>query len=255
MPSFDHPGVDLKFLSPMSSARADELATFLRPADDGRAGGLVLDVGCGWGEFLLRVLEHHETAVGLGVDLDGRAVEMANNRAFDRGLATRATFIEGYAAEHLPDRVNALSCIGATHALQEGGAETCQYGPVLAQFRELLPRGGRLVYGESIWSRQPTAAAMASLGGRPDEFISLGDLVREAGRCGFAVAGWSEATMTEWDAFESGFGAGYARWLTEHASQDPQAESVRERIRSQHTRYFEGYRGVLGLGYLKLIAV
>ena len=43
---------DLTFLSPMSDARAADLVRFLV---DGRPRS-VLDIGCGWGELLLRTL-------------------------------------------------------------------------------------------------------------------------------------------------------------------------------------------------------
>jgi hypothetical protein len=64
-----------------------------------------------------------------------------------------------------------------------------------------------------------------------------------------------EAGLDEWDVFESGFAAGYARWLASHPADDPDAEEVRELAARQHTAYFGGYRGILGLAYLHLVAV
>ena len=64
-----------------------------------------------------------------------------------------------------------------------------------------------------------------------------------------------EADRDEWDTFESGFTAGYARWLAEHADDDPEAADVRALAARQHASYFGGYRGILGLAYLHLVAV
>jgi hypothetical protein len=64
-----------------------------------------------------------------------------------------------------------------------------------------------------------------------------------------------EASLDEWDVFESGYAAGYARWLADHDPGDPEADEVRELAERQRAAYFEGYRGVLGLGYLELLAV
>jgi hypothetical protein len=111
------------------------------------------------------------------------------------------------------------------------------------------------VYGEGIWSRPPTPAATAPLSGRDDEYVALGALVLIAEAQGFAVVAAHEAGLDEWDAFESGDTAGYARWLAEHAPDDPEAEEVRGLAARQHTSYFEGYRGILGLAYLELVAV
>lgn len=254
MPTFNHPSADLTFLSPMSGARADELAAYLAGAGD-RSAGPIVDIGCGWGEFLLRALAPNDETTGLGIDVDPYAISLARQSAQQYGVAERARFIEGRATDYLPERAGAISCIGSSHALQPDDVETCQYADVLGRLRDLLPRGGRLVYGESIWSRPPTPGAMEALGGRPDEFTSLAELLRIATEAGFAVAGWSEATLTEWDAFESGFGACYATWLLTHGADRPDAPAVRERARKQQMGYVEGYRGVLGLAYLRLVAV
>jgi hypothetical protein len=72
---------------------------------------------------------------------------------------------------------------------------------------------------------------------------------------GFAVVAVHEADLDEWDTFESGFTARYARWLAEHAPDHRDAEEVRGLAARQHASYFGGYRGILGLAYLQLVAV
>ena len=72
---------------------------------------------------------------------------------------------------------------------------------------------------------------------------------------GFGVLAAHEASLDEWDAFESGFAAGWVRWLAEHDPDDPEAGEVRARLTRQHTAYLGGYRGVLGLAYLHLVAL
>lgn len=76
-----------------------------------------------------------------------------------------------------------------------------------------------------------------------------------AERHGFAVMAAHEASLDDWDAFESGYAAGYARMLVDHESDHPDAPEVRQLIARQHAGYFGGYRGVLGLAYLHLVAV
>ena len=55
--------------------------------------------------------------------------------------------------------------------------------------------------------------------------------------------------------FTSGYAAGYARWLAEHPADHPDTVEVRALAERQRAAYFAGYRGVLGLGYLELLAV
>ena len=64
-----------------------------------------------------------------------------------------------------------------------------------------------------------------------------------------------EATLNEWDVFESGFSARYARWLKDHSPDHPDAPEIRARALKQGHAYFRGYRGVLGMAYLAMFAV
>ncbi len=62
-------------------------------------------------------------------------------------------------------------------------------------------------------------------------------------------------SIDEWDEFESGYGACYASWLVEHGSEHPDAAEVRARAGRQRAGYFGGYRGIMGMAYLALLAV
>ena len=252
MPTFTPLHHDLTFLSPLSEQRAARLVHFLA----GASPATVLDVGCGWGELLLRVLEAAPSARGLGVDLDEQSLAAARERAVRRGLGERATF-EARDAKEVSGPFDAVTCIGASQIWGPDVAEAqpLDYAAALTALRSLLPRRGRLVYGEGIWSRPPTPAATAPLSGRDDEYVALGALVRIAEAQGFAVVAVHEAGLDEWDEFESGYTGGYARWLAGHEPDDPEAEEVRGLAGRQHASYFEGYRGILGLAYLELVAV
>jgi hypothetical protein len=152
---------------------------------------------------------------------------------------------------------DAVTCIGASQIWGPDVEEKqpMDYSAALTALRQLLPRGGRLVYGEGIWSAPPTPAATAPLAGRDDECVTLGELVELTEGHGFAVLAAQEADQDEWDEFESGFTAGYARWLAEHEPDHPDVDEVRARAARQHAAYFGGYRGVLGLAYLHLVAI
>jgi hypothetical protein len=65
---------------------------------------------------------------------------------------------------------------------------------------------------------------------------------------------WHEAGLDEWDEFESGYIACYAHWLVEHGSDDPDANGVRSMAARQRAAYFGGYRGVMWMAYLGLVA-
>ncbi len=250
--TFTPPHLDLTFMAPLSEERSARLVAFL--AADSPGG--VLDIGCGWAELLLRVLQSAPDAIGEGVDLDAEAIGHGQTLADERGLADRVD-LRVSDARDLQGGWDRVVCIGASQVwgppVEE--AQPLPYVAALAALRGLVPRGGRVVYGDGIWSQPPTPAAVARLAGRDDEFQTLGDVVDLAAAAGFAPLAVHEASLDEWDVFESGYAAGYARWLAGHDIDDPDADEVRGLAERQRSAYFSGYRGVLGLGYLELLAV
>ena len=249
---------DLTFLSPLSEQRADAQAAWLA---EGLGTGTVLDVGCGWGELLLRVLGRAASATAVGVDLEPLRLEEARRRAAARGLGDRARFVAGDAAGdlrlELPALVDALVVSGASQVwgppVEE--ARPLDYAAALAAVRAHVRRGARVLYAEAVWSCPPTPAAVAPLSGRDDEFVTLHELTELAVEHGFAVVAFGESSPEEWDAFESGFSAGAARWLAEHGPAHPGAADVAARAAGQRAAYLGGYRGVLGYAHLQLLAV
>lgn len=250
---------DLTFLSPISDDRADRLAQWV--AAGLAEGGTVLDVGCGWAELLLRVLGGAPRAHGVGVDLDAARVEEARRRAHARGLGSRVRLTAGHGSgsDELPPAgsVDALLVLGASQVwgpdVEEG--RPLDYVAALAAMRRQVRRGARVLYAEAVWSAPPTPEAVAPLSGREDEFVVLPELVRLARDHGFAVTAAAEADLQEWDEFEAGFTARADRWLAAHPADHPDAAAVAAGAAEQRAAYLQGYRGVLGFGFLQLEAV
>jgi hypothetical protein len=237
-------------MSPLSAERAGRLVDFLADVD-----GVIVEIGCGWAELLLRAVTVAPRATAIGIDLDEAAIAHGHRSAAERGLADRVVLTSHESA--LPSNAAAALSVAATHAWAPpatGGSEPLHYDRALARIRSLLAAGGRVGYGEGIWSRPPTAAAVAALGGREDEMVDLDHLVRIATDSGFDVASAEVATEQEWDEFESGYVERYRRWLAAHPDGHPDAAEVRGRLERQRDAYLNGYRGVLGFAYLELMA-
>jgi ubiquinone/menaquinone biosynthesis C-methylase UbiE len=222
----------MRWNTPLSEAHAELLLD--RMALD--AGHLV-DLGCGWGELLLRALGRAPGLRGTGVDTDVTGLERGRAAARERGLAV--DFTESDAATWDVPAERAF-CIGAAHIFGSTKA-------ALEGLARVVP-SGRLLYGDGFWAAPPNAAAEEIFG---SDTLILPDLLDAAGAAGWTVLHLSVADQLEWDDFESTSRAGWQEWVLAHPA-DPRVPEVRAWLDQRLRQYVRDYRGVLGLAYLVL---
>jgi SAM-dependent methyltransferase len=204
----------------------------------------VLDLGCGFGEWLFAAVEGTPGVTGVGVDTSGPALAEARQRAATRGLSERVTFEQADADAWTGNGFDAVLCIGATHAF--GGV-----APTLAAVRRHLRPGGRVLLGDGYWEGTPSATALQALDAEPGELPGIGELVTAVQQAGFEPGYGHLSTAAEWDHYEWCWTGSLSAWaLTEAAQEDGDAALG---IAREHRRqYLEGYRGELGFATLVL---
>ncbi len=222
----------LTWNTPLSQAHADVLLDHL----DLTPATTVVDLGCGWGELLLRVAARG-VAKAVGVDTAPAGLDRGRRAALVRGLDVK--FVEREAAAWRGTADRAL-CIGSSHAL--GGSRA-----MLGALAEVVP-SGRVLVGDGCWERPPTEAAHAIFG---DDVLPLADLVAACGETGWQVLHLSTADQHEWDDFESRHRAGTREWLLANPD-DPRAAEVKAKEDAREREYLTSYRSVLGFAYLVL---
>jgi len=240
-------------MAPLSEERAGSLIDFV----SANLTGTAVDVGCGWAELLIRILQVTPNANGIGIDLQDGSITHARAVARERGVDDRISLVACDARDHLPESSDAVICIGASQIWGQPVDAKMQldYRRALHAVRAMLKPGSPAIYGEGIWTATPTPEAIAPLLGRADEYVFLPELLDIARASGFVVMQVHQATLDEWDAFESGYLARYVRWLASNPGDHPDASSVRDKVQRQSNAYFRGYRGVLGMAYLAMFAV
>lgn len=227
--------------TPLSDEHAGGLLHHL----DVRSGHDILDLGCGWGELLLRAvaagsIDPAAPCRGVGVDIDDSQLTRGRALAFERGLDAQVSFV-GARAEAWQQRADRILCVGAAHAW--GGAEAA-----LKHLIALTRPGSRLLFGDGCWEHPPSEAALALFGA---DVLPLRDLVSHASTLGWRILDLSCADQREWDVFESGWLAGREEWLLANP-EHPGAAAVRAELDGRLMEYLTVYRGHLGFCYLVL---
>ncbi|MER5944935.1 class I SAM-dependent methyltransferase [Streptomyces sp. NPDC001904] len=241
----------LTFHGPLSESRATGLVDRLALAKP----STVLDIGCGWGELMLRVLEAASGATGRGIDLNGEDLARGRANAAARGLADRVEFVEQSATDTALAPADLVLCLSASHALS--GAEPPQLTTeALHALRRLVTPGGRVLFADGYWQRPPTQTELSAMwpDARADEYHDLAGLVDRAVEAGFRPAWTETANRDEWEAFESGYQSDKEVWLAAHPDH-PLAEETRAKLDGHRANWLRGYRDVLGIAYLTLVPV
>jgi SAM-dependent methyltransferase len=238
----------LTFHGPLSETRANALVHRLTRTNP----RTVLDIGCGWGELMLRILTAAPEATGVGIDITAEDLARGRRNAEARGLAQRAAFVEESAVGTSRGPADLVLCLGASQALS--AAEPPEYtAEALRALRGLVADGGRVLLGEGFWQRTPTSAELSGMwpGAAATDHYDLATLLDLAVAAGFRPEWTETASLDEWEEFESAYQADQEIWLAEHPGH-PLAAETRDRL-DRHRAQWTSYRGLLGLAYLTLV--
>jgi SAM-dependent methyltransferase len=230
----------MRWNTPLSEDHAKLLIDACSP----QPGARILDLGCGWGELLMRMVTSTPGSSGDGVDTDTAALDRGRRLANERGLADRVRFHESPAAEWTDGEYDLVLNIGASHAWPDGTEGA------LRALRTALRPGGKALFGESFWAQSPSAKALEIVGTGPNSFGPLDELVHATAEAGFRPLHFSVADQREWDFFESTYLANAEQWAL-----DNPAHGLRDAVLSKvdkHRDDYLAYRGQWGLAYLVL---
>lgn len=202
-----------------------------------RPGDRVLDLGCGQGAWLVRLLEENPGVTAVGVDRSAAALAMA--RAASQDLADRVQWLEADASAWRGDRFDVVLCVGVSHVF--GGL----LGTLAALRHHLVP-GGRVIVGDTVWDVPPSPRALEALQVAASDFPDAAGLLDAARGAGLEPSYGHISTLAEWDEYEWSWTGAVTQWaLSQAATAAERHEALR--IAAEHrTAWLDGYRGELG---------
>lgn len=229
------------FNAPLSADRADRLIDILDLPD----GARVLEVGCGRGALLLRLVRRWGCAA-IGVDIDAAAIEAAQASASRQDLAV--DFRCGDAKLMAIPQVDLAVCIGATHAYGLGAGA---WENTLRVFSRLVRPGGQVLIGEGFWARPPEPEYLEFLGDSPGIEKTHHENITSAEALGLIPLHAGQSSLDEWDDFEWG----HRRAIERAAAAQPEDAALQQRL-TRSRAWREGYlrwgRGTMGFGFYLL---
>jgi SAM-dependent methyltransferase len=221
--------------NPLSLAKVDEIVGLL----DLPAGGRVLDIACGKGEALVRIVERYGVSA-VGVDLSPYVVRELRERVAERIPGADTTLLEkdGAAYDGDPASFDLAMCLGASWTF--GG-----HAPTLRALATWAKPGGQVLVGEPFWRREPDPAYLASSGMTHEMFGSHAANVRAGIDLGLTPIYALVSAEDDFDRYEA------LQWRAadRHARaepDDPDIPELLERVGRGMQEYLRWGRETLG---------
>ncbi len=234
---FEITHADHVICNPLSVSALDEMIGLLDLAPRAR----VLDIACGVGELLIRLVERYGVT-GVGVDLSPPFVERLRARVAERVPEADLTLLEMDGADYRaePGSFDLACCLGASWTF--GGHEG-----TLRALAALARPGGLVLVGEPYWRQEPDPAYLAAAELRADEIGTHAANVATGEHLGLSPVYAMPGAVEDFDRYEALQWRAADRWAVEHPD-DPDRPELLERVARDRHAYLTWGRDTLGWG-------
>lgn len=228
------------FSSPVSPEMLDRVLALSGIARGWRAA----DLGCGPGAMALHLAERYGVEVE-AVDRSAAMLELARSRASDHPAGKRLTFRQAESIDWLKsaEPCDLLAAVGAGLLVPGAADNTAQLSALAVAVRP----GGRLLWGETFWKAEPSAAFKAGLGPVAALYASHGDYVAAGEAAGLTPLYAAVSTDQDWDEYAWRYSTAVEAYAAANPG-DAEAQAMRARIQGWRRLYLAEGRRVMGFG-------
>lgn len=225
-----------RICNPIGSGSLDQLFATLELRPRAR----VLDLGCGKGEMLIRLVERFQVR-GVGVDLSEAFLDEARREADRRTPRANLSFMQMDAAQYAHDAgtFDLVICVGA----RPFGDQRTTWEALTG----LIRPGGFLLIGEGYWRRRPNPEYLTFLGCGAADQLPHGGNVALGVELGLTPLYTCVASEGDFDHYEGMYLNAMERYCRINPD-DPDTPPMRQRIRAWRDSYFRWGRHTLGFG-------
>lgn len=223
-------------LNPMSEAKVDELIGLL----DLKPGSMVLDIGCGKGEFLSR-LANSIGIDGIGVDLSPYFIKDAKERNKEFSNKSNIKYIESDGKVYLEGdntQYDLTTCMGASWIF--GGHE----GTIKALMK-VTKKNGIIIAGEPYWIKEPTNWYLEISEIKHGDFLTHAGNVEVGEKLGLRPLYVMVSNLDDWDRYEGLQSLAADRYIKNNPGDEDNEELIKT-VSKYRTAYLREGRDVLG---------
>ena len=221
-------------MNPMRSSKLDRFCEMLLLP----RGSRVLDVGCGKGEFLLRLHKLYDVS-GIGVDKSPYCIKDAEKNKSCRAPEADIKYHLMDAAEYEAEEEFDVTCCMGASWIYNGIKGT------LKALQSVTKPGGLIIAGEPYWLKEPSAEYLKVAGFGQDEFHSHMENVMMGDDLGLACCYTLASDVEDWDVYETLHWWAVSEYADQHHG-DPDLPEILERNQKDRETYLKWGRDTLG---------